>query len=272
MLSLVTAAFAMSAFLPPPKISEIRVDCLPPVTNLEYLELTGIAGYPLDGLAIVVIGDADDVVQVALGNSGVVESVVRLDKRSIPADRAMLIHSNDLFAVSPDLFADLRLEDADNLTVLLVRGANCSQGDDLDFDDDGVLDAPPWSEVIDGVAIVNATPGLNSEWVYSPAQVVSPNGLLIFHVMRCLDTDAWRSGGFSYNPGVEDTAGLLNPPCFGVVCVADLDQDGSVDAHDIAILLSNWGMLGTVADLDQDGIVDARDLTVVLSHWGPCDL
>lgn len=48
----------------------------------------------------------------------------------------------------------------------------------------------------------------------------------------------------------------------------DLNDDGSVDAQDIAILLDAWGSFGGVADIDGDGIVAAPDLTALLSAWG----
>ncbi|MCE2883286.1 MAG: hypothetical protein LW806_00095 [Planctomycetaceae bacterium] len=48
---------------------------------------------------------------------------------------------------------------------------------------------------------------------------------------------------------------------------ADLNGDGSVDASDLAILLSNWGGSG-VGDIDGSGTVDAGDLSALLSAWG----
>lgn len=48
----------------------------------------------------------------------------------------------------------------------------------------------------------------------------------------------------------------------------DLNDDGSVDAQDIAVLLDAWGTFGGIADIDGDGIVAAPDLTALLSAWG----
>jgi hypothetical protein len=48
---------------------------------------------------------------------------------------------------------------------------------------------------------------------------------------------------------------------------ADLNGDGSVDASDLAILLSNWGGSGA-GDIDGSGTVDAGDLSALLSAWG----
>ena len=47
---------------------------------------------------------------------------------------------------------------------------------------------------------------------------------------------------------------------------ADLSLDGSVDGQDLAILLEQWGTLGT-ADFDFDGVVGASDLGILLAEW-----
>ncbi len=47
----------------------------------------------------------------------------------------------------------------------------------------------------------------------------------------------------------------------------DLNSDGSVDAADLAILLSNWGGQGS-GDLNGDGAVDGGDLATLLGGWG----
>lgn len=47
---------------------------------------------------------------------------------------------------------------------------------------------------------------------------------------------------------------------------ADLDENGAVDAEDLAILLGAWGTDG--GDVDGDGNTDANDLAIVLGAWG----
>ena len=49
--------------------------------------------------------------------------------------------------------------------------------------------------------------------------------------------------------------------------LSDLNQDGTVDAQDLAILLSNWGTDDDFADIDKDGIVGPADLEILLSNW-----
>ncbi len=50
---------------------------------------------------------------------------------------------------------------------------------------------------------------------------------------------------------------------------ADFNNDGVVDAADLASLLANWGPCpGCPEDLDGDGDVDAADLAILLANWG----
>jgi len=71
-------------------------------------------------------------------------------------------------------------------------------------------------------------------------------------------------------PGLDVTGTLTNAVVVQVVpCPADLDGNGSVDASDLALLLGQWGTMGS-ADIDGSGIVDAGDLAQVLSSWGSC--
>ena len=48
----------------------------------------------------------------------------------------------------------------------------------------------------------------------------------------------------------------------------DLDNDGFVDAADIAILLSSWGKAG--GDITGDQTTNAQDIAALLSSWGAC--
>lgn len=56
-----------------------------------------------------------------------------------------------------------------------------------------------------------------------------------------------------------------------VGCTSDFDQDGDVDATDLAALLGRWGALGaTTFDTDRSDEVDGGDLANLISSWGPC--
>ncbi len=55
------------------------------------------------------------------------------------------------------------------------------------------------------------------------------------------------------------------------VCPADLTGDEAVNAQDLALLLSQWGLSAPEGgDLDGDGSVNAPDLAILLSVWGDC--
>ncbi|MEO6324882.1 MAG: endonuclease [Thermoanaerobaculia bacterium] len=78
-------------------------------------------------------------------------------------------------------------------TLLLVSGFTGAAGDDLDLDDDGTLDASPWTAVLDSVALTDDAAGSRT---YSPAVLgpsfdglgVAPGGASRFPYFR--DTDA----------------------------------------------------------------------------------
>lgn len=261
---------ALLSTVPPPRLSEVRTDSVAPNGDIEYIEIEGLPGTSLDGLSLIVLGDADEEIGPLFGNSGFIESLTPLDGYAIPDDRALLVHSSGMLLTFPDVYAELRLEDVDNLTVLLVRNAKCAAGDDLDLDDDGVLDLEPWSEVLDSIGLVVATEGVVSEWTYGAAKVQSTGFSPAYHAVRCPDTGEWSAGGVYFKAGVEDTPGACNAPCEGSLCAGDFDQDGSVGASDITVLLASWGALDTAADLNNDGTVGAADLTMLLAAWGPC--
>ncbi|MFM1867153.1 MAG: Dockerin type domain, partial [Planctomycetota bacterium] len=76
--------------------------------------------------------------------------------------------------------------------------------------------------------------------------------------------------GLWKNPTASSTATSANaaatvpsgpPPIAG-----DLDGNGSVDAADLATMLSAWGTNG--ADLNGDNSTDASDLAILLGNWG----
>jgi len=52
---------------------------------------------------------------------------------------------------------------------------------------------------------------------------------------------------------------------------ADINDNGVVDAEDLALLLAVWGTNNADADINGDGVVEGADLTLVLGSWGPCE-
>ena len=53
---------------------------------------------------------------------------------------------------------------------------------------------------------------------------------------------------------------------------ADINQDGSVGAPDLATLLDRWGTANAACDIDNSGSVGAADLSLLLAAWGPAFL
>ena len=83
-------------------------------------------------------------------------------------------------------------------------------------------------------------------------------------VMRSLMNDG-RNG-----PVIDDVRLVVHPsdPCPG-----DINQNGTVDAVDLAMVLTSWGTSGSDyprADVNHDGVVNGPDLGALLGGWGIC--
>lgn len=82
-----------------------------------------------------------------------------------------------------------------------------------------------------------------------------------------VDPFAW---GFESEPNTPIAAGADGPP----PCQGNLNGDNVVDAADLSVVISGFGMAvppGTGGDVNGDGVVDSADLSVVVSEFGtPC--
>ena len=84
--------------------------------------------------------------------------------------------------------------------------------------------------------------------------------------------------GVAVNPGGSATSPTLGTTADGYpacrpICESDIDENGTTDANDIAILLANWSphpKAAPRADVNGDGLVSSSDLTLVLMGWGTC--
>jgi predicted extracellular nuclease len=190
--------------LPPPPppdvdISEIRID-QPSTDNDEYFELVGAPGTSLDGLTYLVIGDGT-------GASGVIESVTDLSGQSIPGSGFFVAAEGSFTLGAADLTASLNFENSDNVTHLLVAGFSGANGDDLDTNDDGALDATPWTDLLDLIALVEEeNPPASTEYHYGPPSVGPDGSFVPGHAYLC--PSGWQVGDF--NLGVDDTPGAAN--------------------------------------------------------------
>ncbi len=95
---------------------------------------------------------------------------------------------------------------------------------------------------------------------------VNPTGLLagvttVNGTLLVSDEDIPGEGDATLSFSVVITAtGTTSPP-------GDINNDGSVNGADLAMLLSQWGGPGS-ADLNSSGGVDGADLSILLSNWG----
>ena len=125
-------------------------------TDVEYIEILGEPLTDYGAYAVLEIeGDGTA--------AGAVDEVIPLG--STDADGRMLVP----LPANP-------LENG-SLTLLLVRDFSGSFGQDLDSDNDGTLDATPWTELADAIAVLE---GGSTDQVYSPALGPNFDGLSSF--------------------------------------------------------------------------------------------
>ena len=130
----------------------------------------------------------------------------------------------------PDIGYDFQFGNRDNVTHLLVQGFTGANGDDLDFNDDGELDASPWSSVLDSVALIESCDD-NQEKVYATVQLGADSQYVPAAIARNPDaTGDFTVGSYSDLSG--DTPGEFNvsaPSSISGVLINELriDQPGS---------------------------------------------
>ncbi len=182
-------------------LNEIRSD--QPGTDVdEYVELSGPAGTSLDGFSLVILGDGSD------GDIGVIEEVIDLSGQTIPDDGYFLF--GQLTSATPDFDVDLNLENGAGATFLLVEGVAGNEGDDLDTNDDGTLDANPWSTISDAVGFASGASGDATYAAQLGFEDVGPDGdFRPGHLFRNRDDGNWRIGAFDPEGGF-DTPGAIN--------------------------------------------------------------
>ena len=251
-------------------INEIRID-QPGTDRDEYLELAGAPGHALDGLTYIVIGDGPG------GTSGVIEADVDLAGQALDGDGLFLAAEARFTLTTADLVTTLDFENSDNVTHLLVEGFTGSRGQDLDADDDGTLDATPWTAIVDAVALIEST--TSGEQVYA-STVVGPDGRFVpAHVFRDPDLDGAFAIGTFDPVGGDDTPGALNAPAVAafdlVVTEAWVGQEGpdlTADWFEIRNVGTVAWVAGTDPDLfydDESSAPEEADLITGLTRLDP---
>jgi hypothetical protein len=192
-------------------INEIRID-MPGLDNNEYVEIAGPAGSSLEGLTYFVIGDG-------AGASGVIERIITFPAGATIGGTGFYLIGGTQFSLGgvPDLVVPLGVdifENSDNVTHLLVRGFTGTANQDLDTNDDGVLDATPWTELLDSVALIesDAVPPFQTEYAYGDARVGPDGPFVPGHIYRCSPNGDWQIGPFDPTVGL-DTPRAVNSDC-----------------------------------------------------------
>ncbi|MGC9420763.1 MAG: hypothetical protein ACP5EN_17495, partial [Rhodovulum sp.] len=142
------------------KINEIVVSTTG--VDREFVELFGEIGTDLTGLSILEIapgGTIGDVIDLT-GRIGVnAQHLIT----SPAAEDALGVTGNQ--QIADNTFTN------GSRTYLLVEGFTGASGDDIDLNDDGVIDQVRWSEILDGVAVIDN----DSPLIYA-TNIVGPDG------------------------------------------------------------------------------------------------
>jgi len=212
----------------PLRLNEIRFG-QPGADNDEYIEVAGAAGESLNGVTIVVIGDDDTALPGS--HNGYIEEVVNLNGLAVASSGFFVVGEPSLTLTIPNLARTLNLEDADNVTVLLVRGFTGQVGDKLDTNDDGTLDLTPWTSIVSSVAAVQTSPanGVKSDFFYSTNTVGPDNGVAPAQIWLCSNTTQWNIGPVDPLAGI-DSPGAANQACVPqglIINEIRIDQTGT---------------------------------------------
>ncbi|MEZ6003727.1 MAG: hypothetical protein R3F33_06035 [Planctomycetota bacterium] len=190
------------------QLSEVRAASAP-----EYVELQGTPGQSLNGIWYLNIGFG--------AGSGTVRSAVDLTGAQIGPNGYLSIGRSDYiygdlgFEVLGSNFLDIH--DNITLTHVLVSNFTGTLGSNLDPDNNGILENPPWTALIDSVAVLSDS--TISSWPYSPTQVPAVAGAEAHLVYRCGST--WQAGPNNPLAGL-GTPGYPNP-CAGVQSISFCD-------------------------------------------------
>lgn len=171
-----------------------------------FVELSGTPDASLDDLTLVVISGEFE--------PGRIDFAFDLTGAATDADGFFLL-GNDGSGYSFDP-GDIVRTGTDRFdffgspsTFLLVEGFTGAAGDDLDSDNDGDIDSPPWTSIVDGVSLIDGdgNPDFNyADTVVGPSGTFPPAG-----VARIPD----GSGDFvqlAFDDTAADTPGATNQP------------------------------------------------------------
>jgi hypothetical protein len=137
----------------------------------------------------------------------------------------------------------------------------------IDFDDSGRMYVVSQSRVGRYVASFDrSSTGVWTQVSVPALQGVVPGPDFIVHRSRTnVDPELFQTTQWQNFPNDEyEELGVLVPDC-----LADLNNDGTVDDADLGTLLGQWNYDGS-ADFNNDDVVDGADLGTLLGAWGTC--
>jgi predicted extracellular nuclease len=238
-------------------INEIQVSTTS--TDWEFFELQGEPGTDLSALTLIgVESDVD-------ASTGTIDRVISLAGQAIPADGFWLGISPagaSTYGVTGELSIPDNSFENSTATYFLVSGFTGEAGDDLDTDDDGVLDSPPWAEVLDAINIRDAGAG---DFDYGVTSVGPDGSYLPSGTYRCPDAPEGTFGGFHNFSAPDGTPGEANSQCPAPevyineiqVSTTSTDWEFFELQGDAGTYLSNLTLVGVESDADSAaGTVD----------------
>ncbi|MEN1727532.1 MAG: Ig-like domain-containing protein, partial [Pseudomonadota bacterium] len=207
---------------PAPSLNELGISDVG--TDAEFFEVAGAPSADLTDLDLVVLegalGNNPGAIAVHIDLTGTIPVDGFWAATSPEADATYSVTGDQ--AIANDTFANR------SRTYLLVSGFSGAISDDLDTNDDGMLDATPWTEILDDIALIDDDAPL----VYS-ATVVGPDGTFLPPgAFRCPDgSGAWDFLNFNPEngtPGVDNGCPDPNVPAVTSTDPADGATDVAV--------------------------------------------
>lgn len=120
-------------------------------TTSNFVELLTEPGATLDGLTLLIINGEN---QVEGDNIGAITWAVDLTGAVADENGFVLIGNDALTTFDPgDVIAPGFDPDGNAQTMLIVSGFTGAAGDDLDINDDGTIDNPPFTDIVVGLAL-----------------------------------------------------------------------------------------------------------------------
>ncbi len=223
--------------------------------DMEYVELIGSGGQPLDGyLVCVVEGDGS--------GAGTLDRAYDLTGQTMPMDGYFVLGDTAEPATDLDIGASNTLENGTNTFYLVftndVSAVTALLGTDVDSDDDLVTDLTTVAFIVDSVGVADGGfGGAGTDMIFDGATVVGPDGSFgpagIFR-----DGDhpgAWCNTDFLdfddvANTDLPRTPGALNIACPPAMCGADDALEDNDDCMTAAMI--GAGTLSALQAVDAD--------------------